>query len=164
MNQNKGQYVEELDEIYEFCSNLHEKILIISVDKTCIISECVCAKLFDDNVMLRTKIMQSTRRMNFSSSDELMFIRHDFVKFLNNSRKKFKNVLFLTKKYGDDLNKLVEFVEKNNITFVKIVTCENISKFINNENAIMIDKNSNIFNEIKLKMSDLQLFVIHLLK
>ena len=147
-----------LNEILD--SDLKNSILLINIDRGCLMPESLIAEVYNNNPFVRNKIIKNTNLSKFNYSNKLIPTRHNLSNFLNDAINKVHDMYYVSnKEYNEEEAKksLLEY----NLPLRKII---NINSLTDHENKkiIYIDSQideSYLGNTIKkLKIYKLNLF------
>lgn len=152
--------INSLNEISD--NDLKDNLLLINIDRGCLIPEFLIAEAYNNNPFLRNKIIKNTNKSKFNYTKNLIPTRYNLNNFIKNSMDKIIDIIYVT----NNINYNEEEIKKNlaecNLPNKKIINVQkNINDFKDHK-IIYIDSqidNLDQFNNIKkLKVFKLNVF------
>lgn len=147
--------ITNLHEILHLKDNVSNIKLYIDIDKTCMTTERIIARVFNNNYILRNRIMFNTKKTSFNYTDNLIPTRYDLGKFINLCKNKFKYIAYVTKRSHHDLNKIKKELALHNIPIdIDIINHNDIKNIYDNTfyyidsdiNNTFVNKDSILFH------------------
>lgn len=129
-------------------SNYKNGNLYIDIDYTCMTEERIIHELFNANSLLRNRIIDSTKRISFEKTDNLIPTRYNLNEFISECKKIFGVVCYVTKKSKNDIIKIKQSMDENHLP--KDIDVVHYDSLKNREFDVLyyIDINDLAFNEI----------------
>lgn len=150
----------DLYDILRIADDFKNGHLLIDIDMTCAIEECLLAELYDNNPVIRDRIIKRTRQISFSkTSDKLLPTHFGFADFVNISREIFKNISFVTKRKMIEFDKIRNDLSDKNVPIdIDIIEYDKLKNTdINADIIFYIDVNDNAIKSLLNKKNRLVL-------
>lgn len=152
INQLRIIMINELAEIFINNKDFDKVELYIDIDKTCMTPEKIIARVFNNNYVLRNKIMMNTKKISFRYNDNLIPTRYNLDKFINICKNTFKYVAYVTSRPSDEIHQIKKELSAHNLpTDIDIINQDEIKENISNNisNTIYyIDSDDNAYRNI----------------
>jgi hypothetical protein len=113
-------------------------IMYINIDRGLLMTEYLLHRACKSNMIIKNKIIRSTKRMEFNNTDKLVPIKYNYIEFIKKYQDKYSKIYFITWKDKSEYGRLTNDLDSR-LKNIPIVSLESLKEDAKKNNIVYLD-------------------------